>query len=181
MPARTWSSLRLRARTTCSRRARPWRTPAGAFSPSPDTRRAATAGFRLRTCFIISPASAFLPGFLARQGASLQADKIALHWGGNCGRGVAWLTRLPVTEKIAGSNPVARASENKNRSWRPVFILILATGFERERGTKALETSSIDFYKFYGIVMSYRRAAWHYLTGSWRKSSGPGWSVPWPS
>ena len=26
-----------------------------------------------------------------------------------CGRGVAWLTHLPVTEKIAGSNPVDRA------------------------------------------------------------------------
>lgn len=28
---------------------------------------------------------------------------------GVCGRSVAWLTRLPVTEKITGSNPAARA------------------------------------------------------------------------
>src|SRR3989344_3411730 len=36
--------------------------------------------------------------------------QILLHYiGYKCGRSVTWLTRLPVTEKIAGSNPVARA------------------------------------------------------------------------
>lgn len=38
-------------------------------------------------------------------------------------RGVAWLTRLPVTEEIAGSNPVGPAIKAGHPYGWPVFIL----------------------------------------------------------
>ena len=40
-----------------------------------------------------------------------------------CGRSVAWSTRLPVTEKITGSNPAARAVRDlKQRKLLFVFV-----------------------------------------------------------
>lgn len=45
-------------------------------------------------------------------------------------RGVAGLTRLPVTEEIAGSNPVGPAIETGNRLLGRFFVSVVPQQFE---------------------------------------------------
>ena len=46
-------------------------------------------------------------------------------------RGVAWLTRLPVTQEIAGSNPVGPAKKCKTPLWG-VFHFLMSLGLRLE-------------------------------------------------